>query len=99
MGGIIMSNYVASYGKSCPLDGAVALSGGLDMRYQKDFYRAQRLWQPMVAEKLRNDYLLKWGRRVKERLTYDNFLRFMRASHVTVCGGPVSCLLWSFTVL
>jgi predicted alpha/beta-fold hydrolase len=92
MGAIILSNYVASYGKLCPLDGAISISGGLDMRYQKDFFRAQRLWQPMLAETLREDFLLgKWGRRVKARLSHTDFLKMMRASHVTVCICFVLC--------
>jgi predicted alpha/beta-fold hydrolase len=84
MGAIILSNYVASYGEECALDGAVSISGGLDMRYQEHFFRAQRLWQPMLTETLRDDFLLgKWGHRVKEKLTHDEFLRMLRASHVT----------------
>ena len=67
MGAIILSNYVASYGPDCVLDGAIALSGGLDMRYQEHFSRAQRLWQPMLANTLKNDFLLgKWGYRLRE---------------------------------
>jgi predicted alpha/beta-fold hydrolase len=87
MGAIVLSNYVARYGPACALDGAMSISGGLDMRYQEHFYRAQRLWQPMLADTLRSDFLLgKWGHRVKERLTHYQFLRMMRASHVTVCS-------------
>jgi predicted alpha/beta-fold hydrolase len=85
MGAIILNNYVATSGPDCALDGAIAISGGLDMRYQEHFYRAQRLWQPMLAETLRNDFLLgKWGLRVKERLSNYEMLRMLRASHVTV---------------
>lgn len=85
MGAIVLNNYVASYGEGCALHGAVAISGGLDTRYQKDYFRAQRLWQPMLAETMRDDFLLgKWGHRVKERLSRDDFLRMLRASHVTV---------------
>jgi hypothetical protein len=67
--GIIMGNYVARSGADCALDAAVAISGGLDMRYETDFYRAQRLWQPLLTETLRNDFVIgKWGERVRERL-------------------------------
>lgn len=84
MGAIIMTNYVASYGKDCALDAAVAVSGGLDMRYQEHFYRAQRLWQPMLAGTLRDDYFLgKFGHRVKEKLTPSQFLKILRATHIT----------------
>lgn len=84
MGAIILSNYVASYGNDCPLDGAITFSGGLDMRYQEDFPRAQRLWQPMLAETLRDDFLLgKWGRRVLTALPLEHFHKMIRATHVT----------------
>lgn len=87
MGAIVLNNYVASYGAECALDGAIGISGGLDMRFQENFTRAQRLWQPMLAETLRSDFLLgKWGMRVHERLSKDDLLRMMRATHVTVSG-------------
>ena len=85
MGGIIIANYVASYGKECALDAAVAVSGGLDMRYQEHFYRAQRLWQPMLAGTLRDDFLLgKFGHLAKAKLTPDEYLKILRATHITV---------------
>jgi hypothetical protein len=117
MGAIVLSNYVASYGKECALDGAISLSGGLDMRFQENFERAkrygillfmlqyfesvfaltplfavllffffvERLWQPMLAESLRSDFMLgKWGKRVHERLSKDEMLCMMRATHITV---------------
>lgn len=93
MGAIILNNYVASYGPDCALDGAISMSGGLDMRYQADFFRAQRLWQPMLAEELRDTFMLgKWGLRVQVRLSKYEMLRMMRATHITVsrCFGPVS---------
>jgi alpha-beta hydrolase superfamily lysophospholipase len=85
MGAIILNNYVSSYGSEVPLDGAIAISGGLDMRYQEDFARAQRLWQPMLTETARDDFFLgKWGHRVKARLSESNFLKLMRSKHITV---------------
>lgn len=85
MGAIIIANYVASYGKDCALDAAVAVSGGLDMRYQEHFYRAQRLWQPMLAGTLRDKFLLgKFGHRVKEKLSSSEYLKILRATHITV---------------
>lgn len=84
MGAIILSNYVARMGADCPLDAAVAISGGLDMRYENHFYRAQRLWQPMLAQELRDTFLTtKWGERVRARLSLEDMKRSMRASHVT----------------
>lgn len=59
MGAIILSNYVARAGDNCPLDAAVAISGGLDMRFEHYFYRAQRLWQPMLAKTLRDEFLVE----------------------------------------
>jgi hypothetical protein len=60
-------------------------TGGLDMRQQEHFVRAQRLWQPMLAEDLREVFLLgKWGERVRARLPKDVMLNTMRASHITV---------------
>ena len=91
MGAIILNNYVASYGSECALNGAIAVSGGLDLRYQEHFYRARRLWQPMLAEDLRDKFLLgKWGIRVKAKLSKDELLRLMRASDVTVRSKGVS---------
>ena len=88
MGGIIMNNYVASYGSACVLDAAIGVSGGLDMRFQETFFRAQRLWQPILAEQLRSDFLLgKFGKRVHERLSKDEMLRVLRATHVTVSAS------------
>lgn len=85
MGAIILNNYFASYGSEVPLDGGIALSGGLDMRYQEQFYRAQRLWQPMLTEQARDEFFLgKWGHRVKARLSDENFLGLMRCRHITV---------------
>jgi dienelactone hydrolase len=85
MGAIILNNYVSSYGSEVPLDGAIAFSGGLDMRYQEDFVRAQRLWQPMLTATARDDFFLgKWGHRVKARLSESNYLKLMRSKHITV---------------
>jgi len=86
MGAIILSNYVARIGDACALDAAVAISGGLDMRFEHKFFRAQRLWQPMLAKELRDTFLVnKWGERVRARLSLDDMKRSMRAVHVTVC--------------
>jgi predicted alpha/beta-fold hydrolase len=84
MGAIILSNYVARSGTDCALDTAVAISGGLDMRYETDFYRAQRLWQPLLTEELRNTFVVgKWGERVRQRLTKKQMKLMMRATHVS----------------
>jgi len=84
MGGIILSNYVAQSGGNCALDAAVAISGGLDMRFEEHFFRAQRLWQPILAKELRDSFVVgKWGERVRQRLTKDEMKALMRATHVT----------------
>ena len=84
MGAIVLSNMVVQAGRDCALDAAVAISGGLDMRQQEHFRRAQRLWQPILCKELRQTFLLgKWGERVRARLSHDTLLRMMRATHIT----------------
>jgi predicted alpha/beta-fold hydrolase len=85
MGAIVLSNYVARSGSDCALDAAIALSGGLDMRVQAFFERAQRLWQPMLAKTLRDVFVVgKFGERYRERLTKQQMLEMMRATHISV---------------
>jgi predicted alpha/beta-fold hydrolase len=84
MGAIILSNMVTRTGPTCALDAAVAISGGLDMRYEIDFPRAQRLWQPLLTSTLRDTFVVgKWGERVRHRLTKDQMKALMRATHVS----------------
>jgi predicted alpha/beta-fold hydrolase len=84
MGAIILNNMVAQAGPDCALDAAVTISGGLDLRYQIDNARAQRLWQPILTEELRNTFVVgKWGERVRHRLTKDEMKKMMRATHIT----------------
>lgn len=68
MGAIDLATYVASSGKDCPLDAAVALSGALDTRKQVYFHRSKRFWQPMLSKTLRDTFLDKWSDRLCERL-------------------------------
>ena len=87
MGAIILSNYVARSGTACQLDAAVAVavSGGLDMREQLNFQRSKRLWQPMLAKGLRDDFIVtKFDVRFRQRLTVEQHLELMRASSVSV---------------
>lgn len=85
MGAIVLSNYVARSGPDCALDAAMALSGGLDMRYQAFFERAKRLWQPMLAKTLRDVFVVgKFGERYRERLTKQQMVELMRATHISV---------------
>lgn len=84
MGAIVMGNMVTRTGPDCALDVAMAISGGLDMRNEIDFFRAQRLWQPLVATELRDTFVVgKWGERVRRRLTKDQMKALMRATHIS----------------
>ena len=84
MGGIILPNYVARSGADCALDVAVSVSGGLDMRYETNFSRAQRLWQPILTQELRETFVVgKWGERTKKRLTVEQMKYMMRAYHIS----------------
>jgi predicted alpha/beta-fold hydrolase len=84
MGGIILANYVSRSGKDCALDSAVVISGGLCMRYEIDFRRAQRLWQPILTQELRDKFVVgKWGERVRSRLTKDEMKEMLRAYHIS----------------
>jgi len=83
MGAIILSNYVARSGKDCHLDAAMAISGGLDMREQINFYRSQRLWQPMLAQTLRDTFIVgKFDARYRHRLSEEHYLELMRSSSI-----------------
>ena len=84
MGAIVLANYAARSGADCALDAAVCISGGLDMRYETYFYRAQRLWQPILTQELREKFVIgKWGERVRERLTKEEMKSMLRAYHIT----------------
>lgn len=84
MGAIVLSNYVARSGTDCHLDAAVAVSGGLDLREQLTFRRSMRLWQPMLAQGLRDDFIVrKFDLRFRQRLTAEQHLFLMRASSVS----------------
>lgn len=84
MGAIILNNFISRTGINCPLDIGVSISGGLDMRYQIYNHRAQRLWQPMLTNELRNTFVLgKWGERVKQRLSKQQMKQLLTATHIT----------------
>jgi predicted alpha/beta-fold hydrolase len=84
MGAIILSNYVARSGRQCHLDCAMAISGGLDMRENLNFRRSMRLWQPMLAQTLKEDFIMKkFDGRFRQRLTQEQHLALMRASSVS----------------
>lgn len=84
MGAVVISNYVARSGPNCALDAAMAISGGLDMRHQCYYERAKRLWQPMLAKTLRDVFVIgKFGERYRKRLTKEQMLELMRATHIS----------------
>eukprot|EP00978_Attheya_sp_CCMP212_P041552 scaffold239594_cov67-Attheya_sp.AAC.3 len=84
MGAIILSHYVAASGKDCALDAAMAISGGLDMRQQLNFFRSMRLWQPMLAKELKEAFVLgKFESRYRSRLSKQDFSSLLRSTHIT----------------
>jgi predicted alpha/beta-fold hydrolase len=84
MGAIVISNYVARSGEKCHLDAAMSISGGLDMREMLSFKRSMRLWQPMLAQTLRDDFIVtKFDNRFRYRLTKEEYITLMRASSVS----------------
>jgi predicted alpha/beta-fold hydrolase len=84
MGAIILANYVARSGSDCSLDAAVSVSGGLDMREQFHFHRSMRLWQPMLAQDLRQTVMRGTRQKYETRLTEEHFLDLVRSVHITV---------------
>jgi predicted alpha/beta-fold hydrolase len=84
MGAIVLSNYVARSGDDCHLDTAMAISGGLDMREMLNFKRSMRLWQPMLAQTLRDEFIVsKFDSRFRQRLSKEEHLSLMRSSSVS----------------
>lgn len=85
MGAIILANYVARTGADCALDAAIAVSGVLDSRFQLFNERAKRVWQPMLAITLRDQFVIgKVGERYRARLSRTQMLGLMRATHISV---------------
>lgn len=82
MGAIVLSNYVATYGRDCALSVAFAISGALECRYEMDFQRPKRVWQPMITEFSRDRHLSKWGERMKEKLSKQELIGMLRATNV-----------------
>lgn len=84
MGAIVLSNLVSRVGAETALSAAVAVSGGLDMRQELKFRRAERLWQPLITPELRDTFVVgKFGERVRSRLSKMGLKKLMRATHVT----------------
>ncbi len=84
MGAIVLSNYVARSGADCHLDTAISISGGLDMREMLNFKRSMRLWQPMLAQTLRDEFIVKkFDNRFRHRLTKEEHLKLMRSTSIS----------------
>eukprot|EP00980_Cylindrotheca_fusiformis_P007364 scaffold1525_cov142-Cylindrotheca_fusiformis.AAC.164 len=83
LGAIVLNNYVATYGGDVALDVSVSISGGIACQYQKDYRRSQLIWQPLIAEFMKKNYLdKKWGLRLHHQLGSSDYKGLMRASSV-----------------
>ena len=83
MGAIVLNNYVAKSGGNCALDAAFSVSGALECRYEQNFSRPQRVWQPMIADYMRqHQHIPKFAQRIKERLGKDETIGMLRALHM-----------------
>jgi abhydrolase domain-containing protein 1/3 len=60
MGGIILSNYVAKSGKSCPLLGAVSVSGSGNSKINMVYEYSVKVWQPFLAYSLKENFLVPY---------------------------------------
>jgi predicted alpha/beta-fold hydrolase len=99
MGSIVLNNYVATYGADCPLDAAFSISGALDCRYEADFERPKRVWQPMIAEFMRLRHLSKWGERMKKRLRKEDFLGMLQSTTVIDIDRYITVAYYGFPSL
>ena len=85
MGGIVLTNYVASFRSFCALDAAFSISGALDCRQQMYDRRSEQVWQPLLAEWLRRTTMIgKWGHRLHARFTKPELVQIMRATSIVV---------------
>jgi predicted alpha/beta-fold hydrolase len=58
MGAIILANYVATAGATCPLKAAVSVSGSFDPRELMMYRHSSRKWQPLLCHDLKRNFLL-----------------------------------------
>lgn len=85
LGAIVLNNYIATYGEHVSLDVGISISGSLDCRFQEQFERSQRTWQPMFAAYMKENFLLrKWGNRLRQRLGRHGFQALVRATNIVV---------------
>ncbi len=58
--------------------------GGLDLREMLKSTRSMRLWQPMLAQTLRDEFIVtKFDNRFRSRLSKEEYLKLMRAYSVS----------------
>ena len=85
LGGIVINNYVATYGQDCALDVAVSISGALATRFQQYYERSKYTWQPLIGGHQRDHFLNeKWGKRLLQRLGQEDFRNMLRSTNVVV---------------
>ena len=85
LGGIVINNYVATYGQDCALDVAVSISGALATRFQQYYERSKYTWQPLIGGHQRDHFLNeKWGKRLLQRLGQEDFRNMLRSTDVVV---------------
>ena len=69
LGAIVLNHYVSSAGDDVALDVSVSISGALACKYQKDFARSRRVWQPVIVANMKDLYLWsKWGHRIYQQV-------------------------------
>jgi len=91
MGAIVLANYVSRSGGRCRLDAAFAISGALECRTEANYTRAQRLWQPMIADFMRTrQHLAKFAPRLRARMSAGDIQRLLRATHVVAVDEVMS---------
>lgn len=83
MGAIILNNYFASYSEGNLFDAAITFSGSLNSLANLNNERSMRLWQPFLADELRNNFLFPFEKKFKLRLTDEEFEKARAARDIT----------------
>jgi len=83
LGAIVLNHYVSSAGDDVALDVSVSISGALACKYQKEFARSRRVWQPVIVANMKGLFLWsKWGHRIYHQLGRTNYQKLLRARDV-----------------
>jgi predicted alpha/beta-fold hydrolase len=97
MGGIVLNNYVASFGSDCALDAAFSISGALECRHEMTYWRTQYTWQPLIAAFLRMDqYVTKWRSQLQQRLSKQSLQDLVRATNMVALDNVTSVAYHGF---